>query len=671
MSSLYYGDDETNSNHRHRHQPVNTSVVVSKSQDNTFPCPDCSSVFKHKSSLVTHLKAECGKRKLFTCNVCFKEFSYKSNLRSHMDDGDMITEYEEVEYIYGNPQPPNKKVSKSREKGIFPCPECGTIFQYKRSLWTHLKADCGKKKSFSCDVCGREFTYKQNLKTHMGIKHNILLKKNNMMIYGDPQARIADSVCQLQDVFSYSSWRDAFKSKPISTAYSKAKNEKKKLFTCDVCFREFCSILCGRDRQSHSQLIKTSGTSNWQQELFPCPNCRSVFKYKRNLSTHLKTDYVLHPDDDDETSYRQPHWVPNDDFETLPNVFPCPDCKSVFKHRRSLATHLKAICGKGRFYQCHKYTLQCDDPNYRQSNWPHEEDFETSPDVFPCPNCSSVFKHKASLSKHLKADCEIAIRGYKYDEMNFNLADPLLLSPSPSSSSSSLMRSTTNVSQDELSCHKCGNLFKYKHSLRNHMKTDCEIANCDWEYDEMNFNLSDPLSSPPSLSSSSSLMRNITSTNVSQGGLSCYKCGNSFKYKQNLVAHVKTDCAFQPCLENTISNIGASYEVEKKPFTIQRSQKGFKCPNCSNFVYIQSVIDPQDGQSTNVWVNTSTAELPGLLSCPHCGSVFKYKCNLTTHLKARCGQRKPFQCDVCFKSFGRKHTLRRHISCVHKIVPKK
>lgn len=70
-----------------------------------------------------------------------------------------------------------KGVNNSRDRGIFPCHNCSSIFKYKRSLATHLKADCGQKKMFICNVCFKDFTYKQNLKKHMVLMHNLLLKK--------------------------------------------------------------------------------------------------------------------------------------------------------------------------------------------------------------------------------------------------------------------------------------------------------------------------------------------------------------------------------------------------------------------------------------------------------------------------------------------------------------
>lgn len=60
--------------------------------------------------------------------------------------------------------------------------------------------------------------------------------------------------------------------------------------------------------------------------------------------------------------------------------------------------------------------------------------------------------------------------------------------------------------------------------------------------------------------------------------------------------------------------------------------------------------------------------IPNVFRCPNCDKVFKYKCNLTAHLKADCGKMKAFKCQICGKEFSYKQNLKTHVGLVHKIL---
>lgn len=71
--------DEMNSSFRQKRQWMNE-----ENSSNVFPCSNCSSIFKYKRNLLSHIKVECGRKKLFVCNICHKEFTYKQNLKTHV-----------------------------------------------------------------------------------------------------------------------------------------------------------------------------------------------------------------------------------------------------------------------------------------------------------------------------------------------------------------------------------------------------------------------------------------------------------------------------------------------------------------------------------------------------------------------------------------------------------
>lgn len=56
-------------------------------------------------------------------------------------------------------------------------------------------------------------------------------------------------------------------------------------------------------------------------------------------------------------------------------------------------------------------------------------------------------------------------------------------------------------------------------------------------------------------------------------------------------------------------------------------------------------------------------------TCPReCGRRYKYKRNLSQHLRFECGREKQFQCHICSKCFAHKGSLKSHLLAVHQIV---
>lgn len=56
----------------------------------------------------------------------------------------------------------------------------------------------------------------------------------------------------------------------------------------------------------------------------------------------------------------------------------------------------------------------------------------------------------------------------------------------------------------------------------------------------------------------------------------------------------------------------------------------------------------------------------GGFQCPNgCGRKYKYKGNLSQHLKNECGKEKQFECEFCNKRFTHKSTVKKHAYLLH------
>lgn len=51
-----------------------------------------------------------------------------------------------------------------------------------------------------------------------------------------------------------------------------------------------------------------------------------------------------------------------------------------------------------------------------------------------------------------------------------------------------------------------------------------------------------------------------------------------------------------------------------------------------------------------------------------CGRSYKYKSHLNRHLRDECGIEPRYKCDICFKAYSQKGSLKLHYNSIHKIM---
>ncbi|XP_017756809.1 PREDICTED: zinc finger protein Xfin-like [Eufriesea mexicana] len=117
--------------------------------------------------------------------------------------------------------------------------------------------------------------------------------------------------------------------------------------------------------------------SNWfvkpSQYACPNPNCRSVFAWKRNLTSHLRYQCGQKP------------------------RFKCPYCDYVCKVKADIRKHIRIKHKNNDVYvidifESWQTKIESSDPFTKIKR-------------FPCPNCTSAFGQKPSLTRHLRYEC--------------------------------------------------------------------------------------------------------------------------------------------------------------------------------------------------------------------------------------------------------------------------
>lgn len=51
--------------------------------------------------------------------------------------------------------------------GIFPCPGCMKVYQYRRNMLSHLRLECGQVPKLKCDYCSYRSKKKYDLQRHI------------------------------------------------------------------------------------------------------------------------------------------------------------------------------------------------------------------------------------------------------------------------------------------------------------------------------------------------------------------------------------------------------------------------------------------------------------------------------------------------------------------------
>ncbi|XP_060880768.1 gastrula zinc finger protein XlCGF58.1-like [Metopolophium dirhodum] len=292
------------------------------------------------------------------------------------------------------------------------------------------------------------------------------------------------------------------------------------------------------------------------EEDIHCPNrCGRKYKHKGSVARHLKYECGVNP------------------------KFECVICRKPFKQRINHKIHMI------RIHNCVIYNafLQMRIPSSASLVNRNEE-------VILCPqNCGRSYKNIPCLNKHLKYECNKA---------------------------------------PQFRCLFCDKRSKRPDNLRTHMQpwqsaTAQGRGNTTWQrlQTEDDLNAADKNGSPrgshayntTSLLNSSEDVYLCPQNCEAVNCFVCNDCGRSYKYKRSLQNHQEFDCEARPI-----------------------------------FTIILFVL---------VAVNC--------FMCNNCGRSYKYKRSLFAHQKFECGVQPKFGCHICSKKFSQKGSLRSHLIMIH------
>lgn len=263
----------------------------------------CGAVFSRPYRLKNHIATHHEGQKPYSCDFedCNKSYSSQSHLIrhkkvAHTDESAVNTETEVMCSVEGcsmvcaNNYTLKKHINNVHTDLPFECSICNKKFRRKSHLHEHKIEVHNEAAPYQCDKCSLSFVHFYLFQKH----------KNRHVTYK----------CDCGSIFE--KWSPYLKHKKSECSVGKSSH------VCAICQKTFSTKF---NLTQHSLKVHLQES---QEETFQCPyvDCTRSYKYKKNLSWHMKTFH-------------------NKVFEYCK----CPeeDCGIVLKSQRSLKRHLQDV----------------------------------------------------------------------------------------------------------------------------------------------------------------------------------------------------------------------------------------------------------------------------------------------------------------------------------------
>ncbi|XP_041862113.1 zinc finger protein 32-like [Melanotaenia boesemani] len=201
---------------------------------------------------------------------------------------------------------------------------------------------------------------------------------------------------------------------------------------------------------------------------------------------------------------------------------------------------------------------------------------------------------------------------------------------------SPMAESRCNSEQKSVSCDVCGKFFKFSSKLKTHYRIHTgekpfSCSTCGRRFSQ--------------ISSLNVHVRIHTGENL----YSC-ECGQSFRYKVDLLAHMKSHKDEKAYCCKTCGKGFRRSDTLLCHMRTHTGEKSYFCDRCGrSFRRGDTLLDH---------IRTHTGEKPYL--CKMCSKSFRHRSTLKLHMRIHTGE-KPYFCETCGKSFRHRGTLKTHI----------
>ncbi|CAL4225313.1 unnamed protein product, partial [Meganyctiphanes norvegica] len=361
------------------------SHMVSHTGERRFSCVLCGLKFSANSTLKTHLLKHSGE-KPYACTLCEYRCTSRSNLKKHVmiHTGDKPYICDTCDYRCSDKSSLNShKRSKhfkntpagniNTQKSLWPCVDCGQIFEKKCRLIEHMSSQNCKNKN------GNSGIKEENVEREAG--------KNKLVGEHSTSNEIQNGIEHNAGVTS--------------------SNTPKSLWPC---------VDCGEIFEKKSRLIEHMGSKHGKNK-YGIIETREK-NVEREPVTNISEEESL-SSNDIEIPNEIEHNAVAPPSNTPKSLWPCVDCEEIFEKKSRLIEHMASIHSKNKYgnieiredYAEREHEINISEEESLTSN---EMKFQNGIDIntnvtpvntpkslWPCVDCEEIFEKKSRLLEHM------------------------------------------------------------------------------------------------------------------------------------------------------------------------------------------------------------------------------------------------------------------------------
>lgn len=323
--------------------------------DKPYLCDLCGKRFKHSNNLRGHKRTHLdeSKKKRHVCEICATGFRSRFHLREHMNQHDGTKPYS--------------------------CDKCGKAF-FKRIQLRQHKLSHGLNRHV-CPICGTTFNRRGNMNTH--------LKRHNKQLDGTYTCSVCAYRCKSMSELKLH--RKTHTEEDIVESIRKNSSDKT-IWQCKICNRVFSkrAVL-----ENHERIHRAEKTS------VDCEICGKRLASKSSLIYHKKS---MHSSErghvcqycGDSFVSREARLI-HERVHTGERPYVCTICNMQYKCSSNLNQHLKIHSGI-RPHECG----YCNKRFTRKGALNVHERIHTGVKPFSCETCARTFSQKNDMLKHAR-----------------------------------------------------------------------------------------------------------------------------------------------------------------------------------------------------------------------------------------------------------------------------